>query len=244
MNREDTAQVIDSPDHAPEPQSEPDNAEVLGHFRKAVESGQPWTLALLEAVGMWTVAAEEHDGREYSYLLHGEAFDWVVLAERLCSDIDGLVPADEKEDLLFEGLLPGDVDDRKFKGLIGSSKHQAVLNFWYGVVVEEALQLAVEEEARKRRLAKGYTDSEDLIEDAFTILYQENRTDLARRFLKSKGAPTRRSMSLTELKEFTYWLFKRRVELWDPARVASDTRKGLDRLTRLKASASARTIRL
>ena len=239
MTRKQTSQVVEPTDHPPQPPAE----EAIGHFRKAVESGEPWTFALLEAIGMWTTASEEHDGRKYSYLLQGEAFDWIVLAERLCGDIDGLVPSDEKEELLFGGLLPEEVDDRSFKNLIGPGKHQAVLNFWYGVVVEEALQLAVEEEVRKRHLAKGYADREDLVEDAFTILYQETRTNLARSFLKSKGAPARRSMSLTELKEFTYWLFKRRVELWDPARVASDTRKGLERLKRLKASVPVPRVR-
>ena len=32
----------------------------------------------------------------------------------------------------------------------------------------------------------------------------------------------------TELKAFTYWLFKMRVYRSDPARVASDTRKALE----------------
>ncbi len=243
MTTEEAAQVIESPVHPAEP-PEPMDGDAISHFRTAVKAGRPWPLALLEAVGMWTIASEEHEGRTYSYLLQGEAFDWIVLAERLCADIDGLVPTNEKEDLLFGGPLPEEVDDRSFKNLIGSSKHQAVLNFWYGVVVEEALQLAVEEEVRKRHLAKGYADREDLVEEAFTILYQETRTNLARQFLKSKGSPTRRSMSLTELKEFTYSLFKRRVELWDPARVASDTRKGLERLKRLKASVPAHRVRL
>ena len=36
------------------------------------------------------------------------------------------------------------------------------------------------------------------------------------------------------MKEFTYCLFKRRVDMWDPARVASDTRKGLERLQKLR----------
>ena len=243
MTTEEAAQVIESPVHPTEP-SAPMDGDAISHFRTAVKAGRPWPLALLEAVGMWTIASEEHEGRTYSYLLQGEAFDWIVLAERLCADIDGLVPTNEKEDLLFGGPLPEEVDDRSFKNLIGSSKHQAVLNFWYGVVVEEALQLAVEEEVRKRHLAKGYADREDLVEEAFTILYQETRTNLARQFLKSKGTPARRSMSLTGLKEFTYWLFKRRVELWDPARVASDTRKGLERLKRLKASTPANRARL
>jgi hypothetical protein len=35
---------------------------------------------------------------------------------------------------------------------------------------------------------------------------------------------------------FTYWLFKRRVSRADPARVASDTRKGLRQLERIRQS--------
>ena len=44
------------------------------------------------------------------------------------------------------------------------------------------------------------------------------------------------SHTLTELKEFTYWLFKRRIKIWDPARVASDTRKGLEKLQSLRGA--------
>jgi hypothetical protein len=40
---------------------------------------------------------------------------------------------------------------------------------------------------------------------------------------------------LSDLHEFTYWLFKHRVNNSDPARVASDTRKGLAMLSRLRA---------
>jgi hypothetical protein len=39
------------------------------------------------------------------------------------------------------------------------------------------------------------------------------------------------------MKEFTYSLFKRRVNMWDPARVASDTRKGLEKLESLRSGA-------
>ena len=44
-------------------------------------------------------------------------------------------------------------------------------------------------------------------------------------------------MNLTDLKEFTYWLHKRRIDLWDPARVASDTRKAITRLEKLQSNA-------
>ena len=38
----------------------------------------------------------------------------------------------------------------------------------------------------------------------------------------------------SDLKEFTYWLHKLRIKLWDPARVASDTRKAIRRLDQLE----------
>ena len=40
--------------------------------------------------------------------------------------------------------------------------------------------------------------------------------------------------SLDEYKTFTYWLFKRRISKSDPARLASDTRKGILILERIK----------
>ena len=40
-------------------------------------------------------------GRTYRYLVGGEAFDWLLLAERLCDEIEDLIPDDEREALLF-----------------------------------------------------------------------------------------------------------------------------------------------
>ncbi len=217
-------------------------ASVL-HLRQAVERGTPWHQALLEAVGLWTLPREIHQGRTYQYLIRGEAFDWLLLAERLCSEVDGAIPQDDKEALLFTGQLPEGISDEDFKELIGSTKHRAHRNYWYGVVLEEALQLAVEEEVRKQHRARCYPDNEDLVEIAFTVLYGKNREQTWEMFqLESEttvsaieaglgGGP---GWSLTNLKEFTYWLFKYRVHYWDPARVASDTRKAMLRLTALE----------
>jgi len=209
--------------------------EAVIHLKDAIRSGKEWHLALLEAVGIWTLTEEHYGDRHYQYVIHGEAFDWVLLAERLCCELDGLVPVEEKERLLFHGVLPGDMDQKQFRDLIGANKHGAYLNYWYGVVVEEALQLAVEEEVRKQHRARSMPDSEELVEEAFVRLYQDTRTNLAQEYLRAIGAAGRKSMTLTQLTEFTYRLFKRRVNLWDPARVASDTRKGLNRLRRLQA---------
>jgi hypothetical protein len=215
--------------------------EAVDYLKSAVRAGVPWHQALIEAVGLWTQPQEVYQGRTYQYLIQGEAFDWLLLAERLCAELDGAVPADEKERLLFHGRLPEEAPRESFRELMGATKHRAYLNYWYGVVVEEALQLAVEEEVRKRHRARCYPDSEDFVEEAFTHLYGKTRHELLEEFRQQTpasgpGKKSRRELrlSLTELKEFTYWLFKRRISMWDPARVASDTRKGIRRLQQLE----------
>ena len=208
--------------------------EALRHLEAVVQSGAPWHQALLEAVGLWTQPQEEFQGRTYQYLIQGEAFDWLVLAERLCGELDGIIPAEEKELLLFRGQLPETVQPEAFRDLLGINKYRAYLNFWYGVVVEEALQLSVEEDVRKRHIARGYSDTEDLVEEVFVHLYSAVRSDLLEEFRQQAHIPKRRHLSLSDVKGFTYWLHKRRLKIWDPARVASDTKKGINRLRLLE----------
>lgn len=208
--------------------------EAVTHLREAIGTGTPWHVALLEAMGLWTLPQEVHQERTYQYLVQGEAFDWLLLAERLCAEVDGLIPASEKEQLLFHGKLPEEVESTVFRDRLGSTKYRAFLNYWYGVVVEEALQLAVEEEVRKRHLASCYSDSEELVEEAFTHLYGATRATLLAEYRRREKIPPRRHLSLSDLKGFTYWLFQRRLHLWDPARVASDTQKGVRRLRQVR----------
>ena len=211
--------------------------EAIIHLRTAMQSGVPWPRALLEAVGLWTAPLEVHRGRTYRYLIQGEALDWLTLAERLCAEIQEIAnaaPTAELERLLFEGTLPEDVTPEDFRDWMGGNKHRAYLNYWYGVVVEEALQQAVENEIRKRHLARCYPDHEDLVEQVFTHLYGETRAALLKEFRQEAKIAQRAPLSLADCKEFTYWLSKRRFNLWDPARVASDTRKGIRQLTLLE----------
>ncbi len=210
--------------------------EALRHLKAQIFAGVPWRRALLEAVGMWTLPQEEYQGRTYRYLIHGEAFDWLVLAERLCAELDGVIPVDEKERLLFSGRLPESIEPDLFRELLGANKYPPYLNFWYGVVVEEALQLSVEEDVRKRHIALCYADTEDLIEEVFVHLYGSTRTGLIEEFRREVRRPGDRPFSLSEMKEFTYRLHKRRLKMWDPARVASDTQKGIKRLQLLEAA--------
>ena len=210
--------------------------EIVCQMREAIASGKPWHIALLEAIGLWILPQEEWEGRPYRYLLRQEAFDWLLLAERLCGELNGALPASECERLLFYGQLPEELTASQLKELIGVNKYRTMLNFWYGVVVEEALQLAVEEEVRKEERGKGHPDSEHFEEEASQRLYGDGRIELLKEFRHQAGYKDRHHTDLTELREFTYWLFRLRLDKWDPARVASDTRKGLGRLYQLRGS--------
>jgi len=55
---------------------------------------------------------------------------------------------------------------------------------------------------------------------------------LLNRFREEKGYPLQDSITLAEQREFTYWLFKYRLDHCDKARVASDTKEALKWLRR------------
>ena len=206
------------------------DAEAIRHLEQSIVSGQHWYIALLEAIGLWTAAEETRDGRTYCYLIEGEAFDCLLLAQRLCQAVDGLLPDDEQADLLFRGKPPLDLTNDKFKELIGITKYHQYLNYFYGITVEEALILAVREEVRKERRTLGLNKEPDYDNEVYRRIYGATKAVLLKRFRREKGYRQLKSIGLTELKEFTYWLFKYRLKQCDKARVASDTKKALQQL--------------
>jgi len=206
------------------------DAEAIRHLKQAITSGQHWYIALLEAIGLWTTPEETQDGHTYRYLIDGEAFDWLLLAERLCQAVDGLLPDDELADLLFHDKPPLNLTNNRFKELIGSTKYHQYLNYFYGITVEEALIVAVREEVRKERQTLGLNKETDHDNEVYRRIYGATKTVLLKRFRQEKGYRQLKSISLTELKEFTYWLFKYRLKQCDKARVASDTKKALQQL--------------
>jgi len=204
------------------------DSEATIHLKQAILSGQHWYVALLEAIGLHVAAEEIHHGRRYCYLIAGEAFDWLLLAERLCQTVDGLLPPDERSSLFFHGEPPLNLAVEKFKELIGSIKYGQYLNYFYGITVEEALVLAVQEEVGKERIVSGYYREQDTTNEAYRRIYSKSKAVLLRRFRREQGYPQLRSICLTELKEFTYWLFKYRLKHCEKAKVASDTKKALN----------------
>ena len=203
------------------------DAEALRHLEQSIMGGKHWYIALLEAIELWTSAEEEVDGRHYRYLIDDGAFDWLLLAERMCAAVDGLLPQEEKDNLLFKGVLPLNLSSMEVRGLIGDNKYRQYLNYFYGVTVEEALFMVVEEEVQKERQMLSSNNNMEITDEAYQRIYGVSRAVLLKRFRQERDYSRLRSITLTELKEFTYWLFKYRLRSCEKARVASDTKKAL-----------------
>jgi hypothetical protein len=210
----------------------PGDTEAIAYLRQSVLDGKHWYLALLGAIGLWTSAEEVWGDRTYRYLIDGEAFDWLLLAERLCETVDGLLPVEEVEALLFHGIPPLRLGAREVREFIGDRKYGQYLNYFYGVTVEDALLLVVQEEIDKEKRARGFHSGQESPDEAFLRIYGAGRDELLKVFRCEKRYSQLHSATLTEIKEFTYWLFKYRLKKCEKAKIASDTKKALEYLQR------------
>lgn len=227
-------------------ESDADAVEPLAAYMTALDDGVPWFDAMMHAIAQWETPHEIIRDRQYRYLVGGEAFDWLLLAERLIEAAPAHVPPSEAERLLFAGHAPADgsatgerMSDERLRDLIGDAKHRAHLNYLYGVTVEEALQYAVELEVSKERITVNIRDprhDEAAVDPVYERIYGRPRADLLREFRDEARLLHGTHISLTELREFMYWLFKYRVRTCEPARVASDTRKALAQLSSMEAA--------
>ncbi len=205
------------------------SARAIHHLRSAIIMGQHWYLALLESMGQWQADEDCVDGRVYRYLIEGEAFDLLLLAERLTETARDLIPEEERVALLFNSKAPLEVSAEEMRRFMGDSRYQQHLNYFYGITVEEALILAVQDEVRKDERSLVIKEF-DTIDESFQRIYDLPRAELLKLFRRDRGERASRSLKLPELREFTYWLFKYRLKHTDKARVASDTKKALVRL--------------
>jgi hypothetical protein len=216
--------------------------ETLNDLKRAIHSGIHWYEALLKALGKWQTSEETIDGRFYRYFLEGEAFDWMLLAERLLESLNDLVSEDEKSAFLLRDVLPLDIKYDSMREYFGEKRYKQHLNFYYGVTVERALVMAMQDEIRKERVVAGYVKEQDNTDEAFRRIYGAAEVEMLSEFRKIYRHRSTKSISLTEYKEFTYWLFKYRMNHSERSRVASDTKKAINWLNRNRAShVAART---
>ena len=215
------------------------------------ENARDWKLSVLETIAEWPLARETIAGRGMDYLIAGEAFDWRLLAERLLDACSSKIENDIWWEWLDDPALFGGFAESEFMRAVGVDKFRAHLSYFYGVTVEQALLISVEEEITHIRVASGRELSDVSLERTHELLYGNTRGQLWEVFSLETGLPSiprssrrKGAHSLASDDAFTYWLFKLRMERSDPAKIASDTRKGLVKLERMRQNNDRRKILL
>ena len=138
--------------------------------RRLTDTPDDWKRAVLETIGEWPYAAEEHRRRKLIYLIGGEAFDWRLLAERLLERRENGPDIDEWQGWLAEPDIFAGFEEPEFMRLMGVDKSRASLSYFYGVTVEQALVAAVQEEITKRRVASGREPTDSRRDEAYERL--------------------------------------------------------------------------
>ena len=216
-----------APGEAPEMAPDP-----LRRFDVELEAGSHWYLAALRACGEWRLADEVHQGRRLTYLVADEALDLVLLIDRIASTRRDAVPRAERDELRFHGRPPVYVPGDVFAGAIGEARLNAYLNYFYGVDAEEALVHAVELEAGKAH------PLDRAAMDVYLLVYGKTLDELLAAYRAARGFKDDGRVRWSAWKDFTYWCFRLRLRSQVPARIASDTRKGIALLQRLRGVGS------
>jgi len=200
---------------------------IISCFKSSIQTGQNWFLSLLEATKKWSVNEESYAGQDYNYVIADEALDMLQIAERLLTAVGELIPEDEKVAFLFHNKPPLQITMEQTQELMGEQRLGQHLNFFYGIVAEDALMQAVEEEVRKEAQGLNALNEAEIIDESYRRVYETTQRTLLRQFRKALNYTASRSMTLKQLKEFSYWRFKYRLKHCDKARIASDTKKAL-----------------
>ena len=195
-----------------------ENRDLISIFHQSIINGNDWVKELLNVIKYWNIPEELVGKFTYKYLLQKEAFDWKMLANRIINESRDLISANEAHELLFN---------------IGFDKYTGHLNYFYGIITEECLLYAVEEEIQKERYSNGLTNYANVTSEAYKKIYGYSEKTLINQFQKMNYGETRDIREVTELKEFTYWLFKLRINTKDSSRIASDTAKGLKKFNEI-----------
>lgn len=215
--------IIVTPGEAPEVAADP-----LRRFDAELHAGAHWYLAALRACGEWRLADEVHQGRRLTYVVAQEALDLALLIDRIASTRLDAVPRAERNELRFHGRPPIYVSGDAFASALGAARFNAHLNHFYGVDVEEALVHAVELEAGKAHpLDRGTVD-------VHLLVYGKSLDELLAAYRAARGLKDNNRVRWDVWKDFTYWCFRLRLRTQVPARIASDTRKGIALLQRLR----------
>ena len=233
---------------------ETNRRRLMDNLQKNIENhADNWQTAFLETVAAWPIENEHVYGETFHYFIGGEAFNWKRLAERIATQLDEegstTLPAEKIFDWIESSGVFGGIPENEFRRILGVDGWRAHLNHFYGVHIEQCLIAAIQARNHKRRYSAGLPPSDDSSERAYLGLYEETEQDLWQLFIDenadrlsdliAESPDETRTIALDE--EFTYWLFKRRIEYTLAPQVAAETQRGLDMMSQIANAHERRT---
>ena len=185
----------------------------------ADEHDGDWRAALISAVG-------EHPlTNESPHLAGGDAFNWKGAAWAIAAATCQAPERAAVQQWLKNSNEHGGYSEDEFRSYIGTERFNAHLNFFYGVTIERATILAKFIQLTKFVRSSGLVlQRASLQTRTFIDLYGIGARDLLAAFRLDRGPTASRGLS----NQFVYWLFKHRLAHSEPAKVASDTKLGLE----------------
>ena len=202
--------------------------EILRQLKRDLKNGEDARRSLLSASAKWSLSEEVIKDAHHCYILAGEAFDLVSLMSRLAGDCEGVIPREDLADAVFVDEYALIMLNETLRMELGSVKYNQYLNYFYGVLLEEILIFATEDEVKKMYTSNGFRNVDKETDIAFSRLYGANERTLLDRYCAELGyGPIKGDMTVTRKQEFTYWLFKFRMRSAEPAKAASDVSKAL-----------------
>ena len=127
-----------------------------------------WQISLLNEISNWDMNNKKQ--KDLEYLIFEEALDWKLLAEIISYNKNGFI--DDKLDrwLNFSDPLGG-FTEREIKSITNPKIYRSILSFYYGVIVERALIIDIQEKCYKNKISSGIYPDENDCDFFFVDLY-------------------------------------------------------------------------
>jgi len=190
---------------------------------------------ILSMIRLWKIKKNSH----YDYLVGNEALNWKRLAVQILTNIN------IKEKLLIEIYqwlsipeIYSGMSEFEFRYLMGYEKYNSYLSYFYGVLIERSILCCVERENYKKRISNGKS-TVNVLNVSYEHIYGYSFLHLYEEYCKKSSVSNEKQYEYDD-ENFTYYCFKKRIEDSEPAKLASDTKKGTIFLQELMRSEEKR----
>ena len=213
-----------------------------------------WKTNFIKAIAAWPIESERIQNENFHYFIAGEALNWKRLAERIASQIpDHNLYTISKNDIfkwIDNSSVFGGMNENQFRKNIRIDLWRAHLNYFYGVQIEQCIIADLQARIHKRQYSNGKPTSDNTSENAFFGLYEDSEKTLWKIFINENSQRLQNLMTTKQElesrnipleEEFTYWLFKRRIEHTNAPQIAAETKRGLDMMAKINKAHDKRT---